>query len=119
MPRLSVSEIRFQIKRALQELSRGTIRDLAGKPFARERALDIATDAVAERFKACEVIAPEEKPMDFGDMNRVIAAIEPHVRRDRGAGDTVTRAAVAPSSASERNSTESKSPPRVTRTGAS
>jgi hypothetical protein len=69
MPRLSVSEIRFQIKRALQELSRGTIRDLAGKPLARERALDIATNAVAERFVQCEVIAPDTKPLDFAEMN--------------------------------------------------
>jgi hypothetical protein len=70
MPRLSVSEIRFQIKRALQELSRGTLRDLAGKPVVRERALDVATDAVAERFTGCEVISPDVKPMDFRDMKK-------------------------------------------------
>ena len=70
MSRLSVTEIRFQIKRALQDLSRGTLRDLAGKPIVRERALDVATDAVAARFNECEVIAPDVKPMDFGDMNK-------------------------------------------------
>lgn len=70
MPRLSVNDIRFQIKRALQELSRGTIRDLAGNPLARERALNVATDAVATRFERCEVIAPDVKPQDFAEMKK-------------------------------------------------
>lgn len=68
MRRISPSDLRFRIKRALQELTRSTIRDLVGKPDKREQALDVATEAVAERFAGCEVHEEESKRMDFADM---------------------------------------------------
>ncbi|QAY77939.1 hypothetical protein [Sphingosinicella sp. BN140058] len=68
MRRISPSDFRFRIKRALQELSRSTIRDLVGKPDKREQALDVATEAVAERFAGCEVQESDPRRMDFGDM---------------------------------------------------
>lgn len=70
MRRVAPSEIRFEVKRALQELSRSTLRDWAGKPDKREAAIDQATDAVMERLKECEISAPDVKPLDFGDMGR-------------------------------------------------
>lgn len=70
MPRLTPADLRFQIKRGLQTLSRSVLRDLAGKPDARERALDAATDTIAARFDGHDVIAPEVKVLDFADMDR-------------------------------------------------
>lgn len=62
--------MRFQIKRGLQDLSRSLLRDLAGKPEARERALDLATLHIAARFDGCDIVAPEPKRLDFADMDR-------------------------------------------------
>ena len=70
MRRVSLSALRFQVKRAIQGLSRGTLRDLAGKPDRREEAIDLATDAVMVRVEGWEFSEPDLKPMDFADMDR-------------------------------------------------
>jgi hypothetical protein len=68
---LSAAEVRFIVKRGLQSLSRSLLRDLAGKPDARERALDIATDVVVARFDGMEVAQPEQgERFDFGQMKK-------------------------------------------------
>jgi hypothetical protein len=68
MPRLSLGELRFKIKRALQEIPKATRRDLVGKQEAYERGIERATDLVLARFEECEVMEPDRTPMDFGDM---------------------------------------------------
>jgi hypothetical protein len=68
MPRLTDSEVRFELRRGLQSLPRGVVRDLAAQPAAREKAMTAAVEVLALRFVDKEVIAPEPSRMDFGDM---------------------------------------------------
>ena len=70
MPTLNESELRFEIRRAVQSLPRGVIRDLIGKPDAYERGLRSAVEIVYQRFALFDVIAPEQETQrwDFGAM---------------------------------------------------
>ena len=62
MPRLTESQLRFEIRRCLQCLSRSTLRDMAGKPDAHERGMNAAVESVYERLRRFEVIGPEPEP---------------------------------------------------------
>jgi hypothetical protein len=65
---LTPTELRFELLRGLQELPRSTIRDLSGKPEAREKALAAAADIMAERFRGLVVTRGDRLALDFGDM---------------------------------------------------
>ena len=67
--RLTLSDIRFKVMRAVQGLSRATLRDLAGKPDKRAAAIEATAEAVIERLKECEFSEPDVKSKDFGDLN--------------------------------------------------
>jgi hypothetical protein len=69
MPRLTESELRFEIRRALQGLPRSVLRDMLGKPDAHERGLSAAVEVLYARFAPLDVLAPEPQAgMDFGAM---------------------------------------------------
>lgn len=71
MPTLTPEQLRFELLRGLQSLSRSTLNDLAGKPDKRERALSIAANELAQRFSGYTVTAPDPHPgMDFGRMEK-------------------------------------------------
>jgi hypothetical protein len=53
------SEIRFLLKRGLQQLSRSILRDLAGTSEKREAALEMAVDIMAVRFDRLSIQAPD------------------------------------------------------------
>lgn len=60
MPRLTESETRFQLKRALQQLPRSTLQDLvAGGRDRRKRGLEAAVDVLMARFEQLQVFGPE------------------------------------------------------------
>jgi hypothetical protein len=68
MPYLTESQFRFQIKLALQKVPRSALRDLLGKPEAHERGLVAATEIVRQHFTGYQLLPPERRSMDFGDM---------------------------------------------------
>jgi hypothetical protein len=68
MPRLTPDQLRFEIRRGLQTLSRSVLLDLGRSTDVRERALDQATTTMVGRLDGYEVVAPEPQRMDFGDM---------------------------------------------------
>lgn len=72
MHRLSDSDLRFEMVRAVQSMSRRTLRDLLSKsPMVADRALEEAVDHLAKRLDGKEVFAPEPRlGMDFADMDR-------------------------------------------------
>ena len=68
MRRVALSEIRFQIKPALQGLSRSTMRGLVVEPAKAGTAIEVTTDAVMPRVTACESSTAKVRPLDFGKM---------------------------------------------------
>ena len=70
MPILTESELRFEIKRAVQSLPKGVLRDLVGKPEPYERGLRSAVEIIHQRFSRFQVVSPEVDPrkLDFGSM---------------------------------------------------
>jgi hypothetical protein len=71
MPVLSPDEIRFELRRSLQELPRSVWRDLCGKPEAYERGLRTAVTLMLPRFERLTVARPEpDASMDFAGMDR-------------------------------------------------
>ncbi|WP_114952241.1 hypothetical protein [Sphingosinicella terrae] len=53
------SELRFLIKRGLQQLSRSLLRDLAGTAEKRDAALEMAVDIMVVRFHRLSIQAPD------------------------------------------------------------
>jgi hypothetical protein len=69
MPRLTESQLRFQLLRGFQSLPRSVLRDMVGKsPDTRERALSLAVDVLMVRFQGMEVSEPEPVRRDWGDL---------------------------------------------------
>ena len=62
MRRIDRPELRFLIKRGLQMLPRGILRDLQGSENVRSRALDAAADIITERLDHLEYEAPDPLP---------------------------------------------------------
>ena len=59
MRRIDRPELRFLVKRGVQALGRGVLRDLAGSSNVRLRALESATDTIVERLDHLEYEAPD------------------------------------------------------------
>jgi hypothetical protein len=71
---LSNDALRFELLRGLQSLPRAIVRDLAGKPEAREKALAAAALILLGRFEGCQVMRDERKALDFADMEKGAAS---------------------------------------------
>jgi hypothetical protein len=56
------SEVRFLLKRGLQQLPRSILRDLGGAADKREAALALAVDVLAARFARLTIQAPDPRP---------------------------------------------------------
>lgn len=67
---LTESELPFEIRRAVQSLPRGVLRDLVGKPEPYERGLRAAEEVIYQRLAGYEVRRPavDLKRWDFGAM---------------------------------------------------
>jgi len=62
MRQLTPAELRFHLKRGLQQLSQSCLRDLAGAADKRARGLDEAAAVLLARFDRYEVFAPDPIP---------------------------------------------------------
>lgn len=62
MRQLTPAELRFQIRRGLQQLPRSTLRDLAGAADRREAGLEAAADVIMARFARHDVFGPDPIP---------------------------------------------------------
>jgi hypothetical protein len=67
---LTESELRFEIRRAVQSLPKGVLRGLVGKPEPYERALRAAEEVIYQRLAGFQVRRAEVdlKRWDFGAM---------------------------------------------------
>lgn len=74
MRELDPNELRFQIRRGLQQLSASTLRDIAGAADRRERGLNAATGTLAARFAGHQVFAPDPIPAHGDTPGREIPA---------------------------------------------
>jgi hypothetical protein len=81
MRRIDKPELRFLVKRGLQALGRGILRDLAGSSNVRLRALHHATDIIVERLDHLDYEAPD--PLS-GPEDRTRPANDPFHREREG-----------------------------------
>lgn len=67
---LTESQLRFQLRLALGKLPRSVLRDLVGKPDAHDRGTAAAVEILHQHFARHQVIAPEGRALDFGEMEK-------------------------------------------------
>lgn len=66
MRRIDQPELRFLVKRGLQNIPKSIVNQIYGSSETRMRALDAATDIIVERLSHLEYEAPDplEPPVD-------------------------------------------------------